>query len=102
MKPIRYVRRSFSIVVAICSGVFGVTLFAPPALAFATIPPPGGAAPTLLPHRYPTVVHSVVAGGMAGWQITLIGMGAALLAAMVAVLTDRARAAHRRVRVSAA
>jgi hypothetical protein len=32
---------------------------------------------------------------MPGWQITLIAIGAALLAATVAVLLDRARATHR-------
>jgi hypothetical protein len=32
---------------------------------------------------------------MPGWQITLIAVGAALLAAVVAVLADRARAARR-------
>jgi hypothetical protein len=37
-------------------------------------------------------IHTVVAGGMPGWQITLIAIGAALLAATVAVLLDRARA----------
>jgi hypothetical protein len=41
-------------------------------------------------------VHAIVAGGMPGWQIALIAIGAALLAATVAVLADRARAAHRK------
>jgi hypothetical protein len=40
-------------------------------------------------------IHVVVVGGMPGWQITLIAIGAALLAATAAVLVDRARAAHR-------
>jgi hypothetical protein len=101
MKPIRYVRRSASIVVAICSALFGFVLVAPSTRAFATIPPPGGGSSAVLPHPYPTVVQSVVTHGMAGWQITLIAMGAALLAATVAVLADRARAAQRRLRLSA-
>jgi lipopolysaccharide export LptBFGC system permease protein LptF len=37
----------------------------------------------------------VFAGGMAGWQITLIALGAALIAATVAVVLDRTLAAHR-------
>jgi len=41
-------------------------------------------------------IHTVVAGGMPGWQIALIAIGAALLAATVAVLVDRARAARAR------
>jgi hypothetical protein len=48
------------------------------------------------------VVHTVVAGGMAGWLITLIAIGAALLAATFAVLMDRARAARRSLTMSAA
>ena len=42
-------------------------------------------------------VHSVVTGGMPGWQITLIAAGAALLTAVLAVLLDRARAARRHI-----
>jgi hypothetical protein len=37
----------------------------------------------------------VIAGGMPGWQIALIAIGAAVAAAAVAVLLDRARAARR-------
>ena len=37
----------------------------------------------------------VTAGGMPGWQITLIALGAALVAVVATVLLDRARAAHR-------
>jgi hypothetical protein len=39
---------------------------------------------------------------MPGWQIALIAVGAALLAATVAVLVDRARAAHRKTITAAA
>ncbi len=37
-------------------------------------------------------VRVVIKGGMAGWQITLIALGAALVAATAAVLLVRARA----------
>jgi len=37
----------------------------------------------------------ITTGGMAGWQITLIALGAALVAATATVLLDRVRAAHR-------
>jgi hypothetical protein len=40
-------------------------------------------------------VHTVVVGGMPGWQIALIAAAAALAAATVAVLLDRAWAAHK-------
>jgi hypothetical protein len=39
-------------------------------------------------------VHTVVVGGMPGWQITAIAAGAALLAAVLAVILDRSRAAR--------
>jgi len=41
-------------------------------------------------------IHIVVAGGMPGWQIALIAAGVALLAAVLAVIADRARATRRR------
>jgi hypothetical protein len=46
------------------------------------------------PARAPAQVHTI-SYGMPGWQITLIAIGAALAAAVVAVLLDRARAARR-------
>ena len=42
-----------------------------------------------------TTVRVISTGGMPGWQIALIAAGAALLAAVLAVLADRARPAHR-------
>jgi hypothetical protein len=46
-------------------------------------------------------VHTVVVGGMPGWQITLIAAGAALATAALAVLLDRTRMA-RKTRVTTA
>jgi hypothetical protein len=43
----------------------------------------------------PVINQTVVAGGMPGWQITVIAVGAAVLAAIAAVVLDRARTAHR-------
>ncbi len=65
-----------------------------PAAAFAmVIPPQGGSGGTTGVTPLPaTTVRVVTTGGMAGWQITLIALGAALLAAAAAVLLDRARA----------
>jgi hypothetical protein len=39
--------------------------------------------------------HPVVTGGMPGWQITQIALGAALVAAVIAVLLNRTRTARR-------
>jgi hypothetical protein len=43
-----------------------------------------------------TEVHTVVVGGMPGWQIALIAVVAALVAAIAAVLVERSRTARRR------
>lgn len=69
--------------------------------AFAMVPPPAGGGPDVVPqHLVP--VHVIVTGGTPGWQITLIAAGAALLAATVAVLLDRARATRRKAITAAA
>jgi len=50
------------------------------------------------PVHQPTVpahAHTVVIGGMPGWQIALIAIGAALAAAAVALLLARASAARK-------
>ena len=56
--------------------------------------PAGG--PAIL-QPLPATAGHVVSGGMPGWQIALIALGAALVAATAAVLLDRARAARRAV-----
>jgi hypothetical protein len=43
----------------------------------------------------PAHTHAAVTGGVAGWQIALIAVGAAILGAILAVLLDRARSARR-------
>jgi hypothetical protein len=63
-------------------------------------PPLGHVTGAILgPNRagYPPVshIHTVVAGGMPGWQIVLIAIAAAVVAATAAVFLDRARAARR-------
>ena len=79
--------------------------------AYASLPHGGGPAPGRIwpiviggmpvpaypsaPVRAPAQVPTIVSYGMPGWQITLIALGAALAAAVVAVLLDRARAARR-------
>jgi hypothetical protein len=60
-----------------------------PAALF-TFPPPEPTAPPV-----PATAHPVVIGGMPGWQIALIAIGAALAAAVIAVLLDRARVARK-------
>jgi hypothetical protein len=63
-------------------------------VAFATeVPPPGG--PAGIGPAPAVSVPTVVTGGMPGWQIALIALGAALLAATIAVFLDRTRAGRR-------
>jgi hypothetical protein len=107
---LHFVRRTAGVVVAICSSLLGFALFAPSAFAlmvgFRSYA--NGRAqslagtPSAVSQPHPTVVHTVLTGGMAGWLITLIAVGAALLAATVAVFMDRARGANRKPSVSAA
>jgi hypothetical protein len=49
----------------------------------------------------PVTARVVTVGGMAGWQISLIALGAALVAAAATLLLDRALAAHRAAATSA-
>ena len=67
------------------------------------VPAPGqlGTDPVNHAAAIPARIHTVVAGGMPGWQITLIAAAAALLAAVLAVLLDRAFAARRRTTANA-
>ena len=59
-------------------------------------PLPGGQHRPAYPAPVPaSTVHAVTTGGMAGWQIALIALGAVLVAAAVTIVLTRARAAHR-------
>jgi hypothetical protein len=99
MKIIKYWRR----IAVVLSGL-GAALAALAALAG-----PASAATGMLPGNDTTApvdaapaVHTVVVGGMPGWQIALIAVGAALVTAGVAVLLDRARRGHRRLAANGA
>jgi hypothetical protein len=90
MNPVRHIRR----IAAVLAALAGTVLAATP--AFATEPFPGGGgyvAPASVPAQIQ--YRTIVAGGMPGWQIVLIAVAAALLAAVVTVLAGRARAARR-------
>jgi hypothetical protein len=80
------IHRCLGVVAALGGTLLTLAVAAPAALA--TIPDPGGG-----PGSGPA--PTVVAGGMPGWQIALIAAGAALVAAIAAVLVDRAWAARR-------
>lgn len=109
MNRIRYLRRLMSILAGLAGVLLASAAAVPPAFAGTNpIPdPPGyigdpyiGTAPVVSVPA--TTVHVISTGGMPGWQITLIAIGAALLAAMIAVLADRAWAARRKATTAAA
>jgi len=98
MNSIRRIRRSVIALAALAASLM-VTFAATPAFArLEPADPPGYVAPASVPAQ----VRTIVAGGMPGWQIALIAAGAALIAAALAVLADRALAARRRAVISAA
>lgn len=69
-------------------GVGGSAALASPSLV------PGSGGTVVVPVR-PGTVRIVTVGGIAGWQVTLIALVAALFAAAAAVAIDRALAARR-------
>ena len=104
MNPVRQIRRIAGVLAGACALL--AVAAASPALA-ARIPDPAlwvgvpepypGAnlPPAPVPPQIHAVTRTVVAGGMPGWQITLIAVGAGLAAAIAAVMLDRARAARK-------
>ena len=89
MKPIHSIRRAASILTGLAAAVLACSA-APAALAApAGIGPVGGSPPA------PAQIHTIITGGMPGWQITLIAAAAAILTAAAAVILDRARTARR-------
>jgi hypothetical protein len=95
MNPIRRICRSTAIAAGLAVALLTSGTLSPAANAI-VVPAPGGPAG---PANTPSQVQTIAAGGMPGWQITLIAVGAAIVAAAVAVLLDRARVARRHVAV---
>ena len=99
MNPIRTIRRLATTLAGLAVALAAAVAGTPAAFAQPS-PPPGPPGeiirfgPLLVPHTIPAHTHAVTTGGLAGWQITLIAVGAAILAAIVAVLLHRARAAR--------
>jgi hypothetical protein len=91
MNRIHPIRRLAGILAGVTGALLALTAASPAALAV-NVPPPGGGAGTVQP---PSQVQTIVTGGMPGWQIALIALAAAVIAAAVAVIADRAWAARR-------
>lgn len=81
--------RRLAVLLAGLASVLMASCIAVPA-AFARIQPPSGGLGSPPPTPAPQA-HVVISGGMPGWQITMIAVGAALAAAVVAVILDRSR-----------
>jgi hypothetical protein len=87
--PMNRIRRCLSALAGRGRGLLALAATAPAAVASFPLPP-GNPNPT--PHA---AIHPAATGGMPGWQITLIAAAAALVAAVTAVLLDRARTGRR-------
>ena len=85
------IRRTLTALATLAGALLAFTAASPAAFAV-RVPPPGENAG---PVQAPPQVHTIVVGGMPGWQIALIAAAAALAAAAVAVLMDRAWSARR-------
>jgi hypothetical protein len=96
MNPTRHIRRALAVLAGLTAAV--LALGAAPAFARLQPPDPAG---YVAPAPVPAQVRTIVVGGMPGWQIALIAVGAALLAAALAVLADRVLAARRAIPAAA-
>ena len=89
-------RRLAAVLAAVTCGLLASAAAVPAAVAMTPTPQPylRGEYGTGPVEPVPATTHLIIAGGMPGWQITLIAVGSALVAATVAVVLDRARAAR--------
>lgn len=90
----RHLRRYAAALAALISGLVAFAATAPAALAM-QVPPPGRYSGSAGVAQAPPATVRVVVGGMPGWQITLIALGAALLAAAAVALFYRMLATRR-------
>lgn len=94
--PAPRLRRLAAAAATVITGMLASAAIVPAASAEILVPGSGGASGTTRLAPIPaTTVRVVNAGGMAGWQITLIAAGTAVAAAAVAILLDRTLATYR-------
>ena len=89
MNAMKKIRRCLSVLAVMGGALLALGGAASAALASLAPPDPGQGGVVPVP-----AVHTIVTGGTPDWQIALIAAGAALVAAVVAVLVDRARVAR--------
>ena len=114
MNRIHHIRRLVSVLAGFAAAMAATVMGGTAAFAATQVfPPPEPAATPVSPlpippagplSRFEPVSHAYhgLAGGVTGWQIALIAVGAAIVGAVVAVLADRARTARRHVPAAAA
>ena len=91
-----------AVLAAVTGGLLASAAAVPAAFAM-VVPGPGGQYGTGRPAPVPAgTVRVIAGGGMPGWQITVIVLGAAVFAAAAAVLLDRVLAARRAASAPAA
>jgi hypothetical protein len=88
-----HIRHLAVMLAGLTAAVLTFSAASPTAFAM-VVPPPGNSGG---PAQAPSQIHTIITGGMPGWQITLIAVAAGLLTAVLAVLLDRARAARRHI-----
>jgi hypothetical protein len=91
---IHRIHRLAAILAASACALLGLAVASPAMAMTSSVPHPGASVPQ---PQVPAPVHTMIVGGMPGWQITLIAAGAAVLTALLAVAADRAYTARRRV-----
>jgi hypothetical protein len=96
MNTIRRISRLTSILAA-CACALLALAAAPPAMAATASVPHYGPPASGVPAPARPQIHTIVVGGTPGWQIALIAVGAAILAGILALTADRARAARRHI-----
>jgi hypothetical protein len=98
MNPIRHIGRLTAALAGLACAWLGLAVAPPAAFAAGSVPPP--VHPPPLGHVVGPVqkipVRTLVVGGTPGWQIALIAIVAALLAATAAVLAFRAWTTRRK------
>jgi hypothetical protein len=91
MNPVHPLGRVLATLAVLSCAVLAMAAARPAAFAMTIVPDPGGGTAPVTRGG----VRVLAGGGMPGWQITVIAAGAALAAAVAAVLVDRARSTRR-------
>jgi uncharacterized membrane protein YhaH (DUF805 family) len=94
MNHIRRIPHLARFLAAFACAMLGLAVSAPAAFAM-RVPTPGGSPGVTPTGPGLTLTHTVVANGMPAWQLTVIVAVVAVLAATIAIVAERARAAHR-------